>query len=76
MVDYDLWEWAALNDFDELREYAQKRCAKEIFQSLTMKNATQTLVAQGMSWQVLDTLICEAADAMVKQIQASSAVQQ
>jgi len=75
MVDYDLWEWAALNNFRELREYAQKRCVKEIFQNLAKKNATKNLLGRGMSWQVLDALVSEAAQAMVKQLETASAVQ-
>jgi len=65
-VGYRLWEWAAINGFEELREFAQEACKEEIYEQLAKKNTLAELVERGMPLKVLDGLMCEAAAVMME----------
>ena len=65
-MTYKHWEWAAINGFEELRDFAQEACKEEIYEQLAKKNTLAELVERGMPLKVLDGLMCEAAAVMME----------
>jgi hypothetical protein len=60
-LNYRCWKWCAKNGFNQVRDFAEQKCLKEIYSILQKKDGLEKLIAEGIPWPAVSGLVSRSA---------------